>query len=350
MKLSDATYALRLFAHSRTEMDSLLPGRIRPYIATVRITERCNSRCITCNYWQKDYKDSLDTKAAINLSRQLAELGVSRLRFSGGEPLLRQDFFTVLKGLRDLGFSKITVSTNGLLIDRLADHINQSCLTDLAVSIDGLRENNDRLRGVPGYFDRVMEGLKLIENKQITIMTTLHDRLAEDLPELLGICEERGYLWDYNLPDNRLYFLKDVDLESVVGSAAGLEKTLECINKLRHLECARRLSEMKIDYSYQYLTKAKIKEPHCYLGFMELMIDSQGNVLSGCQVLPPVGNILRDSLKEILCTETYRKRLRKMVARNCPGCVCGYGVNVILENLPKYAISQLLGRKGVSPA
>ena len=73
-----------------------------------------------------------------------------------------------------------------MLIGRFADQINRSSLTDLGVSIDGLRDTNDRLPGVPGRLDQVMKGLRLVKNKQIMITTTLHDRLAEELPELLA--------------------------------------------------------------------------------------------------------------------------------------------------------------------
>jgi hypothetical protein len=86
------------------------------------------------------------------------------------------------------------------------------------------------------------------------------------------------------------------------------------------------------------------------MGFMELYVDSQGNVLSGCQVLPPMGNILRSDLQEILATEAYQKRVRNMATRKCPGCTCGYGVNEILRNLPKYVVLRVLEKKRVLPS
>ncbi len=93
MKVSDATYGTKLYGYSKTHLDFCLPKKIRPYAATIKLTERCNSKCITCNYWQKKTEDLIDTKTAVDFIRDLARLGVKRIRFSGGEPLLRNDFF-----------------------------------------------------------------------------------------------------------------------------------------------------------------------------------------------------------------------------------------------------------------
>jgi MoaA/NifB/PqqE/SkfB family radical SAM enzyme len=349
MKIVDMLYMARLFGHHRTRLDDLLPKEIVPKAVTVKLTERCNSRCLSCNYWKQDLKDLITTKRVIDLIDEIAELGVIRLRFSGGEPLLREDFFLILEHAASKGFGKITMATNGLLVGKRAEAINRSSLTDLGVSVDGLRETNDLMRGVPGYFDTVMKGLTLIKNKRITIMSNLNGGLYKDLPELLRICEEAGYLWDYNLLDDTPSFFHGINVDSIIGSNNEVDKLFEVIRKYLHLKCMRRLSDIQLNYAYNYLKKTLKQEPHCYMGFMELFINSQGDVLSGCHVLPPVDNILQKGLLEIVGSKAYLKRVKNMVAGKCPGCTCGYGVNEALKNMPKYFMSRILQGKGVLP-
>jgi len=350
MKIRNVLYAARLFVYSKTLWDGIIPGMIRPYAVTIKLTERCNSRCITCNYWRKKSEDRIDKDAAIDLMQQLAAVGVNRIRFSGGEPLLRDDFFDIIEKTRGLGFEKVTVASNGLLLRVFADRINDSCITDLGISIDGTRETNDRIRGVSGYFDRVMEGLELIKGKRITIMTTLNNKSHLELPELFKMCEDRGYLWDYNLPDNRSYFLRDTELDSITPEPEDAGRIFDVIKECMHMKCGQRLSPVQLDYAYKYLKGIVTKEPRCYMGFVEMFIDSGGNVLSGCHSLPPVGNIMKNTLKEILGTDVYQKRVRDMLGRKCHGCTCGYGVNEILENLHRYTFIRIFNRKGLLPS
>lgn len=251
-------------------------------------------------------------------------------------------FFEILDEIQVFSFEKITMATNGMLLKKFADKINRSCLTDLGVSIDGLKDTNDRIRGVVGYFDRTTEGLRLIKDKRITIMTTLNNTTHRELPELLEICERSGYLWDYNLPDNRIYFLEDTQTKSIWPLPTEVDALFDVIKKSRRLKCSQRLSDVQLDYAYRYLKGITVEEPHCFMGFMELFLDSQGNVLSGCHLLPPVGNIMKNNILDILESNVYRKRVRNMLVKKCRGCTCGYGVNVILENLPKYVFQKLL--------
>ena len=134
-----------------------------------------------------------------------------------------------------------------------------------------------------------------------------------------------------------------------IPSKEEVETLFEELSKLRHLRCMARLSDVRLAYAYQYLKGDVKREPHCYMAFMEVFIDSQGNVLSGCNVLPPTGNIFQNSLKDIFASERYKKRSRIMLARKCPGCTCGYGINQIIENLPTYGLSQLRERRRLLP-
>jgi MoaA/NifB/PqqE/SkfB family radical SAM enzyme len=345
MNIVSSVNILRLYLYSKIKKDQLLPKKVRPIRASVRLTNRCNSKCITCNFWRKKWTDKVSGDRWREIINQLRKLGVSRLRFTGGETLLREDFFDILKETENHSFEKITLATNGLLLDRYTDEINSSPLTDLGVSIDGLEETNDRIRGVDGYFKKVTTSLNDIEGKRITIMTTLMSLNEKDLQDLIQLCEKNNWKWDFNLPDDRLYFFKGVDIGQMWPSKSQTRKIFQILSSLRGLEAMSRINDIQIGYAEKYLLRENIKEPMCFLGYTDIDIDADGNVYSGCYSMQPIGNILKNDLDEILQNQRFKKRLEDMIHRKCPGCSCGYELNIGIERLPTYAFDRIIKGK-----
>src|SRR3990172_2847778 len=91
---------------------------IAPDWAEVRVTEGCNSKCITCDAWKNSRENELTTDELINALRQLKTIGVKIVRFSGGESLLRPDLPELVRESRNLGFHEIQIATNGLLLEQ----------------------------------------------------------------------------------------------------------------------------------------------------------------------------------------------------------------------------------------
>ncbi|MGH3908845.1 MAG: radical SAM protein, partial [Pseudonocardiaceae bacterium] len=173
----------------------LAPPRVRPSDVSIKLTENCQARCVTCDYWKHRWHDHIDPEAAIRLINRLGQIGVTTLRFTGGEPLLRRDFFDILKEIDPSPFATIGVQTNGLLLQRFAEKINDSPITHVSVSLDAVGDQNDEIRGVRGYFDRAIAGLKLLRDKTRIIAMTLNQVGADDLETLIDYIEDLdGYL------------------------------------------------------------------------------------------------------------------------------------------------------------
>ena len=68
----------------------LLPSRVRPLAAHVKLTENCQAKCISCDYWQTRWQDGIDTNRAVDLLNEIGAAGIRSLRFTGGEPLLQE--------------------------------------------------------------------------------------------------------------------------------------------------------------------------------------------------------------------------------------------------------------------
>lgn len=139
----------------------------------IELTERCNNNCIHCyiNLPADDFKakeKELTTKEIKEILKEAASLGCMTVRFSGGEPLLREDFEEVYLFARRLGL-KVLIFTNGTLITphlaNLFAHIPP--LKKIELSIYGMkRKSYEAVTRVPGSFDAAWQGINLLlENK-----------------------------------------------------------------------------------------------------------------------------------------------------------------------------------------
>jgi len=310
--LSEATYLPRVWLGSQIS-PKLLPTRIRPLSAHVKLTENCRAKCISCNYWQTRWEDGIDTTRAIKLVNETAEAGIRSLRFTGGEPLLRRDFFEILQKADTRRFKHIIVQTNGLLLKKLHKEINESPITNVAVSIDGLKETNDLIRGIRGYFDLGLEGIRLLRDKQVVLSVTLNRISAMELERLAEVAAGVGAKVEYNILSQSLYFLKDTNIASMWPEHNDVQEIA------RFLRETLKRPEYEVEYITRYYKSDGVSEPPCVLGYLQVFVLSNGDVMTGCYPLKPVGNILRDSLEKILASEEYEKQCEAMLRRECPG-------------------------------
>jgi MoaA/NifB/PqqE/SkfB family radical SAM enzyme len=170
------------------------------------VTSHCNATCETCFYWDElNQKGDLSWEEIVKLSENTPPF--TDLWFSGGEPTLRRELPEIIDlFIRNNGVRYINLPTNGLKPFRIYE-IAEHCLTanpevelHINISLDGLRESHDFMRGVPGNFEKALEsgrllrtlkprfGLRLIVNVN-TVIT--RDNLEEVIPLAEFIYSER---------------------------------------------------------------------------------------------------------------------------------------------------------------
>ena len=143
-------------------------GRRFPYIR-LSITDVCNFKCGYClpNGYQKDKSDNrkfLSSEEIERLAKGLSDLGVSKIRLTGGEPTVRKDFFEIVKILKKKsGIKKTVITTNGYRLDQIAEKLVDSEIDGINISIDSL--NRETFKKITGH-DRLPEILKGIEKLQ----------------------------------------------------------------------------------------------------------------------------------------------------------------------------------------
>ena len=157
---------------------------------------RCNLRCVHCYAQSKDieYEDELTTEQGKELIDDLTEFGSPVILFSGGEPTMRKDLPELAEYAKSKGMRAV-ISTNGTLIDeKMAKVLKKIGLSYVGISLDGVRETNDKFRGVPGAFDAAMDGLRncMKEDIKVGLRFTINKKNMADIPAIFDIIEEEG--------------------------------------------------------------------------------------------------------------------------------------------------------------
>jgi len=182
-----------------------LRGEKVPIIAGHKLLYRCNLECKMCPFWRREDEELLRLPDEIRVMDALARAGVSFLGFEGGEPLLRPDLPEILEAAHERFHTSLV--TNGWLLEHrlpeLADHLDL-----LFVSLDGIGETHDRLRGIPRSFERAVKGMRAAREEVPTVIshTVTRDNLdhAERIVELakeleVGLTVQIAY--DYRTAD-----------------------------------------------------------------------------------------------------------------------------------------------------
>lgn len=166
------------------------------------ITQACNLRCSHCGSSCKEAgPDELDTTEMLEICDQLANMKVSSVGITGGEPFVRKDWKLLIRRLDDLNLPCGIVS-NGLLIDEeMVKYLKDYHVKMVAVSLDGTKEIHNRIRQAD-CFDRSVAALKLMQKNKIStgVITTLQRGNFKALKDMLQFLTElRVKTWQLQL-------------------------------------------------------------------------------------------------------------------------------------------------------
>jgi MoaA/NifB/PqqE/SkfB family radical SAM enzyme len=176
----------------------LLPSYWKaPCIIMWDITHKCNLRCVHCyNYAEAPMKDEFTSDQLFTLGREIVELKVFTVCLTGGEPLLRKEYFDLATLLTE---NKITVGTvsNGMLItEEIAKKMKESGIFVVQISIDGgTAEDHDRIRGVKGSFERAVNAvrnLRAVKFDHILASFIPMKTNIDSFPRLVELCLDLG--------------------------------------------------------------------------------------------------------------------------------------------------------------
>jgi len=165
-----------------------------PLTVHLDLTYRCNERCVHCYLDHEDHGE-MTTSEIKNLLDQLAEAGVFFLTLSGGEILMRKDFFEILEYARMRSFC-VKLKTNAVLIrEKEAERIRDLGVESIQISIYSHRpEVHDAITKMPGSLKRSINAIRFLrsEGLRVTIANVLMLQNIQDYPGVRALGSELG--------------------------------------------------------------------------------------------------------------------------------------------------------------
>lgn len=285
--------------------------RWRPIYAVWEITLRCDLACRHCGSRAgRSRPDELTTEECLDLVRQMAELGTKEVTLIGGEAYLRDDWTTIARSVRDHGMEcTMTTGGRGLTRERVRE-AKSAGIQSMSVSVDGLEDTHDQLRGVKGSWRAAMDAMANLKSEGVhfSANSQFGRRSIREMPELFErLCQNGIHSWQ-------------VQLTVPMGRAADEPELL--IEPYQLLEVMPLLARLKtiadryrvriwpgnnIGYfgPYESLLRGTLPRGHmasCGAGRSTLGIEADGSI-KGCPSLPTAeytgGNIRDASLKDI---------------------------------------------------
>lgn len=146
-------------------------GRAHNYLR-ISLTERCNLRCTYCMPLEgiplRDRAEFMRQEELFEIAKTFVDLGVTKIRLTGGEPLIKKNFSSILSDLSSLPV-ELAMTTNAVLLDRYIDDLIAAKLSRINISIDSLQEDKFNRIARRVEFKRVMKNIDLALEKGFNV-------------------------------------------------------------------------------------------------------------------------------------------------------------------------------------
>ncbi len=279
---------------------------------TVIVTYRCNARCTMCSRHMAPSRE--EEELTLDTIRKLPPMYFTNI--TGGEPFLRRDLKEIVRELRRKS-DRIVISTNGFFTDRILDLCREFPDVGIRISIEGLEETNNAIRGLPDGFRRGVDTLKQLRTmgmKDVGFGMTVQDANARELVPLYDLAEELDMEFATAAVHNSFYFVEDRNIiRNRPAAAAAFE---ELINRLLCTSSPKKWFRAYFNHGLiHYIYGGKRLLP-CDMSFDTFFIDPYGDVMpcNGTKEKLVMGN-LRDQSWEELWHSPQAEAVRNQVRR-----------------------------------
>lgn len=289
----------------------------RKLYGSIIITYRCNARCNMCDCFKNPSRR--EDEITLETIKKLPEMAFTNI--TGGEPFIRTDIEEIVQELYRKT-NRIVISTNGYFTERILALCDKFPELGIRISIEGLQQANDRIRGIPDGFNRGYSTLKkLVEkgHKDIGFGCTVQEMNADDLIPLYKISDELNMEFATATLHNSFYFRKtDNKINDKLKVAKAFEKL---INELLRSNSPKKWFRAYFNHgliNYIYGNKRYLP---CEMGSDGFFVDPYGHVMpcNGSSERMSMGNLNEQSWDEIWKSEKadeVRQQV-KNCTRNC---------------------------------
>jgi MoaA/NifB/PqqE/SkfB family radical SAM enzyme len=263
--------------------------------------------------------------------RDFADLGISGIGFTGGEPLLRNDIFELLKYTKDLGMIS-HLNTNGFLLnEENASRVIEAGVDSINISLDGAKsQTHDTIRGYPGAFDRVINAVRCINTLRkekgspvrLKVVTVINETNIDEVKDLVELSIDLNTDCIEFIPQQP-FFISSRDSRGLNCDGTFLKKLSKAVNYLLDFK----EKEIKIENSSRHLRlfersfKNKKSPLICYAGYNSYTVDCYGEIYPCLPWLnwgKSVGNVKDTTLRKFWYSSKFNK-IRHSIAK-CKDC------------------------------
>ena len=264
---------------------------------TVIVTYRCNARCTMCNRYKAPSKP--EEEISIETIKKLPKMYFTNI--TGGEPFIREDLPDIVRELYKKS-DRIVISTNGFFTDRIIKLCEEFPNVGIRISIEGLEDTNNKIRGLDDGFNRGYSTLKkLVEMKHpdVGFGMTVQDANAKDLVPLYDLSNELNMEFATASLHNSFYF---VEAKNIIHDRLMVAKEFEkLINKLLNSKSPKKWFRAYFNHGLiNYIFGQKRLLP-CDMAFDTFFIDPYGDVMpcNGTKEKEVMGNLNNQTWDEL---------------------------------------------------
>lgn len=316
----------------------------KPVSFSFNNTERCQSRCITCNGWKtpasvQEQELTIEEwkKILLNLHNWM---GNYQFIISGGEPFLRDDVFEMAEYAANLG-DTVNIVTNGLALPDKLDKVLNSAFTNITFSLNAIQnpDIHNVSRGRKDAFQRTIDSIQNLNYmnkyrgghkwKNIFLSTVVMPTNLSEIKPIAEFCKIEGIGVSFQLMDNGDAFSTNVSSNSQIYGKDIKKAALDAIDEMIELKnqgypICNGFSQLKA-FKILIDTPDEIQNIQCMVGENNFAIDPYGNCRI-CFCMKPIGN-LKDSLLQDLWYSKEADEVREHIlncTRNCRLLNCNF--------------------------
>ena len=284
---------------------------------TVIVTYRCNARCTMCNRYKAPSRP--DEEISLDTIKKLPRMYFTNI--TGGEPFIREDLPDIVRELYKKS-DRIVISTNGYFTDRIIKLAEEFPKVGIRVSIEGLEQTNNEIRGLPDGFNRGYSTLKkLVEmgHPDVGFGMTVQDKNAPDLVPLYHLANELHMEFATASLHNSFYF---VEAKNIIHDRPMVAQNFEdLINELLKSNEPKKWFRAYFNHGLINYIYGQPRLLPCDMAFDTFFIDPYGDVMpcNGTKDKEVMGNLNEQSWDELWNSEQAEK-VRNVVRhcdRNC---------------------------------
>lgn len=170
----------------------------RPILSLrITLTNRCNVNCLYCHHdGMVKSKDEMTADELYTICKIAKKIGVRKIRLSGGEPLLKKDIVEIVEKIASLEFKDISMTTNGILLEKYAQELKDAGLDRVNVSLDTLNRETFEFITKKDYLEDAKRGiLKAVEVGLYPVkinMVIMKDINQDEIDDMFEFCKENG--------------------------------------------------------------------------------------------------------------------------------------------------------------